>query len=158
MRIRLTHLDGKLPNLALMKLAHYHAQRGDEVWFSKRIEPSLFEPQRYDRVYGSAIFSKSADRVTEFKTRFPQAIVGGTYDTTSNHTIEDVLGIEATESVDYSIYPSFEASIGFTQRGCRLKCGFLRGAQKGRQGALGQHHRFHLAWQPLSQESAFARQ
>ena len=33
--IRLTHIDGKLPNLALMKLAHYHRQNGDEIYFSK---------------------------------------------------------------------------------------------------------------------------
>ena len=28
MRVRLTHLDGKLPNLALMKLAHWHRSLG----------------------------------------------------------------------------------------------------------------------------------
>src|ERR1700729_4591710 len=39
-------------------------------------------------------------------------------------TVEAVLGIEETAPLDYSIYPAFDASIGFTQRGCRLKCGF----------------------------------
>ena len=31
MKIRLTQLDGSLPNLALMKLAHWRRSRGDEV-------------------------------------------------------------------------------------------------------------------------------
>ena len=32
MNIRLTHIDGKLPNLTLMKLAHWHSfRRYDEV-------------------------------------------------------------------------------------------------------------------------------
>jgi hypothetical protein len=26
--------------------------------------------------------------------------------------------------LDFSIYPNFAASIGFTQRGCRFRCGF----------------------------------
>jgi ribosomal protein L37AE/L43A len=43
MRIRITHIDGKLPNLALMRLAHFHRQRGDEIYFSKSITPQLFE-------------------------------------------------------------------------------------------------------------------
>ena len=28
------------------------------------------------------------------------------------------------EAYDYSIYPEFTGSIGFTARGCRLRCGF----------------------------------
>ena len=78
MRIRLTQIDGKLPSLALKKLAHYHRARGDER-FTRRIERQRGEPT-YDRVYGSAIFSFSADRVRQFKRQFPDAIVGGTHD------------------------------------------------------------------------------
>jgi hypothetical protein len=40
-----------------------------------------------------------------------------------NRTVEDVIG-DVPEQYDYSIYPNFDGSIGFTQRGCRLKCGF----------------------------------
>lgn len=123
MQIRLTQLDGKLPNLALMKLAHYHRERGDELHFSKHIERDLFEPS-FGRVYASAIFSFSADRVAEFKRNWPEAIVGGTHNLLDNTTVEQVLGIEEHEQYDYSIYPKFDGSIGFTQRGCRLKCGF----------------------------------
>jgi hypothetical protein len=123
MRVRLTQIDGKLPNLALMKLAHWHRAHGDEVHFTKDIERSMLEPE-YDRVYGSAIFAFSADRVRQFRTEFPGAIVGGTHNTTDNTTVEQLLDVEEYEQYDYSIYPRFDASIGFTQRGCRLKCGF----------------------------------
>jgi hypothetical protein len=34
-RVRLTQLDGVLPNLALMKLAAYHKAQGDEVVLSR---------------------------------------------------------------------------------------------------------------------------
>lgn len=122
MNIRLTQIDGKLPNLALMKLSALYRDRA-KITFTKRVERDMLEPE-YDHVYGSAIFSFSADRVRRFMEQFPNAVVGGTYDIANNRTVEDYLGIEPTEAVDYSIYPNFTASIGFTQRGCRLKCGF----------------------------------
>lgn len=123
MRVRLTQIDGKLPNLALMKLAHYHRERNDEIIFSKNIERDMFEPV-FDRVYGSAIFSFSADRVAEFQRNWPDAIIGGTHNILDNTTVEQVLGVNEHEHYDYSIYEKFDGSIGFTQRGCRLKCGF----------------------------------
>jgi hypothetical protein len=121
--VRLTHIDGKLPNIALMKLARHYRDRGYELWFTKHVDRDMLEPE-YDRVYGSAIFSFSAERVKRFRQQFPGAIVGGTHNTADNTTVEQHLGIEDTEVYDYSIYPTFNASIGFTERGCRLKCGF----------------------------------
>jgi len=121
--VRLTQIDGKLPNLALMKLAKHHRDRGHEIHFTRQVERDMLEPE-YNRVYGSAIFNFSADRVARLKRAFPGAIVGGTWDTSNNVTVEAVLGDEPNECVDYSIYPGFTGSIGFTQRGCRLKCGF----------------------------------
>jgi hypothetical protein len=123
MNVRLTHIDGKLPNLALMKLAHWHRARGDEIHFTKRIQRELLEPE-CERVYGSAIFSYSADRVVDFLLEFPSAVVGGTWNILDNRTIEQEIGADEYENYDYSIYPNFDGSIGFTQRGCRLKCGF----------------------------------
>lgn len=123
MDVRLTQIDGKLPNLALMKIARHHVERGDTIHFSKQVVRDMLEPS-YGRVYGSAIFSFSADRVAQFKQEFPGAIVGGTYDISDNRTVEQELGIDDSEWMDYSIYPQFNGSIGFTQRGCRLKCGF----------------------------------
>lgn len=122
MIVRLTQIDGKLPNLALMKLAHWHRARGDEVHFSRKVHRDMLEP-RYDRVYGSAIFNYSARLLTEFQQEFPGAIVGGT-GTDSLRTVEQEIGSDTYEFYDYSPYPGFSSSIGFTQRGCRLRCGF----------------------------------
>jgi hypothetical protein len=124
MRVRLTQVDGKLPNIALMKIAHHHRKRGDEIVLTKNVRRGLSEGE-YDRVYGSAIFAYSAPRVAELRSHFPQAIVGGTWNTSDNTTVEQMLGLDGEhEELDYSIYDGFSASIGFTQRGCRLKCGF----------------------------------
>ena len=122
MAVRLTQIDGKLPNLALMKIARFHRDRGDEIVFSKQVERGMFEPD-YCAVYGSAIFAYSADRVAALKASFPDAIVGGTWKRPTTPRSRMRLGLSGGR-YDYSIYPGFTASIGFTQRGCRLKCGF----------------------------------
>ncbi len=122
MDVRLTHIDGKLPNLALMKLAHYHRQMGDSVTLARTPSPSMFEPQ-YDIIYGSAIFGWSAPVVQQLMDAFPDAIVGGT-GSDRELTVETLLGHEEYEHYDYSIYPDYPFSLGFTQRGCRLNCGF----------------------------------
>lgn len=122
-RVRLTQIDGKLPNLALMKLAHWHKINGDEVHFSRSPYRGIFEPE-YDLVYGSAIFDFSSSRVSRLMSEFPGAIVGGTWNQGNPITVEAFLGIGENEEYDYSIYPSFTGSLGFTARGCRLNCGF----------------------------------
>jgi len=120
MNVRLTQIDGSLPNLALMKLAHYHIAKGDSVHLYRSVERDLFEPE-WDVVYGSAIFKFSQIRLMRFMRQFPNAIVGGT-GTHSAQTVEELIG--DYEHFDYSIYPEVDYSIGFTQRGCRLKCKF----------------------------------
>jgi hypothetical protein len=117
--VRLTQIDGALPNLALMKLAHWHKAQGDTVHVTRSIQPELFEPA-YDRVYGSAIFQFSGDRLDRFQAQWPGAIVGGT-GTMSAAKVEDITGDH--EGVDYE-GQDVDYSIGFTQRGCRLKCKF----------------------------------
>jgi hypothetical protein len=52
LRIRITQLDGVIPNLALMKLAAFHKARGDLVHFSRSPYCSPTEPT-YDRLYRS---------------------------------------------------------------------------------------------------------
>jgi len=124
MTVRLTQLDGKLPNLALMKLSHWHKAKGDTVVFKESINRDFFEPQ-YDLVYGSAIFVETQKKAELFKKQFPGAVIGGTgYDMTLK--VEDIIGCGEYEyeNYDYSIYPRFSHSIGFTQRGCRLRCSF----------------------------------
>jgi hypothetical protein len=122
LRVRLTQIDGVLPNLALMKLSAWHKARGDEVHFSRSPYRSPTEPP-YDRVYGSAIFSYSAGRVARLKEAFPDALVGGTHDPANTVTVAGITGHNFA-GLDYTLWPDFTASLGFTQRGCRLKCGF----------------------------------
>lgn len=124
MKVRLTQIDGKLPNLALMKLAYWHKSNGDDVVFERGITKGLFEPE-YDVVYGSAIFTSSEKKIEQFRKNFPSAVIGGTgYD--MNIKVESLIGCGEYEyeNYDYDIYPEFKHSIGFTQRGCRLKCSF----------------------------------
>lgn len=120
MTVRITQLDGKLPNLALMKLSHWHKSNGDSVYFSRSANRDLFEPE-FDKVYGSSIFGWSSNARELFAREFPSAQVGGT-GTESKSTVEEITG--DYEHYDYSIYPSFPHSIGFSQRGCRLNCSF----------------------------------
>jgi len=118
--VRLTHIDGKLPNLALMKLSHWYKERGVGVTFTKSLTRELTEGD-YDSVYGSSIFQFSGERTKAFQSQFPEAIVGGT-GTPNGVNVESLTG--DYEHYDYLIYPDFKWSIGFTQRGCRLKCKF----------------------------------
>ncbi len=124
MNVRLYHLDGKLPNIALMRLAQHHRERGDRVELrrvrsAEDVQPDLFEPP--DQVYGSGIFEKTRPLAAALQAAYPEAIIGGT-GVNLGATLEE-LGIE-TLAQDYTIYAGFRPSIGFSQRGCRLRCPF----------------------------------
>ncbi|WP_287182131.1 hypothetical protein [Mesorhizobium sp.] len=119
-RIRITQLDGKLPNLALMRLSNYHKAMGDDVYWERTSRLHHDEP-RYNKVYASSIFKFTEERIDRMRQFFPDAIIGGT-GTDSPTTIEELIGDWV--GLDYSPYPGFTSSIGFTQRGCRLSCSF----------------------------------
>ena len=120
MNVRITQLDGKLPNLALMRLSRWHRERGHSVHFTRSPYRHLGE-QTYDRVYASAIFDYSKAHVERLRQEFQNAIVGGTA-SGSRVKVEDL--IEDAALPGYDDYPTFDASLGFTQRGCRLSCKF----------------------------------
>lgn len=124
MRVLLLQLDGKLPNIALMRLAAHHRGRGDDV--ELRHAPTTRSVERgfwddFDRVYASAIFERTRPVARRLREVCPGAIVGGTGIDLAT-TLEG-LGV-ATKAQDYTDYPKWKQSIGFTQRGCRLKCSF----------------------------------
>ena len=119
--VRVTQLDGKLPNLALMRLAAWHRDQGDDVRWERGVTRQSHEPE-YDVVYGSAIFSATAKAVAKLRESFPQAIVGGSGGDTALR-VENTVPSQFT-SLDYSGYPDFDASLGYAMRGCRFKCGF----------------------------------
>jgi len=119
-----------------MRLAAFHRERGDELWFSRSPYRGLDEPD-YDRVYGSAIFDFSAERVAKLRSSYPEAIVGGTWTKSDRVTVEQITGGPQDEC-DYGIDPSFTASLGFTQRGCRFNCAFCDvPAKEGKPRAAG---------------------
>ena len=43
MNVRITQIDGKLPNLALMAISAHHRHRGDSIYFTRDVERGLFE-------------------------------------------------------------------------------------------------------------------
>lgn len=125
MRVLLLQLDGKLPNLALMRLAAHYRDRGDVVTLRRcgnalSLQPRFDDPQ-WDRVYGSLIFEATRPLAEEFQRVYPGAILGGTG--WNLETSLESIGI-LSQDVDYSDYPLYRASLGFTQRGCRLSCAF----------------------------------
>ena len=95
MKVGLIQIDGKLPNLALMKLARFHKNKGDNITILD------LSTHKFDRLYGSKIF------------------MGG-----SGYDIKSILpeGIEA-QIPDYKSFKT-DYSIGFTTRGCIRDCGF----------------------------------
>jgi hypothetical protein len=109
-----------------MRLSAWHKGRGDLVEFRRAdnprlVAPQLGDPAAWDRVYGSLIFERTRPSADLVLRLYPQAILGGTgWDL--GVTLE-ALGVD-TAALDYSLYPAFSQSIGFTQRGCRLRCSF----------------------------------
>jgi hypothetical protein len=132
--VELLQIDGKIPNIALMRLAAHHKQLGDDVVYHRAdslasVHPFRFRPDA--KVYASTIFSRSAPVVKELLKGRPDAIVGGTGSDVPPLQISQLEkhGVTSLDQ-DYSIYPNFRQSIGFTQRGCRLKCSFCVVPQK----------------------------
>lgn len=118
--MRLVQIDGKLPNLAIMKLSSFHKAQGDSVAFTRHVNRELWDVQP-DKVYASSIFTFSQAHLDTFKSQWPDAVIGGTGSGNWN-TVESLIGEH--DGLDYSIYPDYPFSIGFSQRGCRLSCGF----------------------------------
>lgn len=127
MRVLLLHLDGKLPNLALMRIAAHHRALGDGVELryvknAAQLERRFGDPAAWDRVYASAIFESSRALAARVSAVYPAAAIGGTGVSVSSNLAD--VGIDELGPIDYSDYPKWKQSIGFTMRGCRLCCEF----------------------------------
>jgi hypothetical protein len=144
MQVLLLQLDGKLPNIALMRIAAHHRDRGDDVTLRRlgnfaAVHTGLFES--FDQVYASLILQRTRPLAEYVQYIYPSAIIGGTgWD--PKLRLED-FGIVTTEQ-DYSIYPRFNHSIGFTQRGCRLRCSFCVVPEK--EGAVREESTIAEIW------------
>ena len=111
MRVSLIDVDGKIPNLALMKISSYHKKMGDVVGLN------LPNP---DKVYMSIIFSKNKGKsLNSSLVEGVEYVYGGSgFDLNKSLPLE----IEFLKP-DYTLYPS-TYSQGFTTRGCIRNCYF----------------------------------
>jgi len=113
--VGLYDVDSKIPNLALMKLSAHHKSKGDSA--------ELYSPvmhQNYDKIYASTIFNYSDKSYLR-----DDMVVGGT-----GWDMKVSLPAEVEDLVpDYSLY-NYPHNLGFTMRGCRLKCKFCVVPQK----------------------------
>ncbi len=118
MKVLLIQLDGfAIPNHALQRIAAHHLALGDSVELGR----SVYVGRRFDRIYASAIFEKTLPKVAQLRQWQPQAIIGGSA-VSLDLTLADV-GI-TNDTPDYSLWPEFKPSLGYSQRGCRLSCSF----------------------------------
>lgn len=124
-QIALAHADGKLPNLALMRLATYFRGRGADVHLVRTGMRRMNLFGERPRVFGSSIFSFSSGARRLLDAEWGPIQWGGTGVNVASSLaeIDPAANWDAMEP-DYSLYPWFPFSIGFSQRGCRLRCGF----------------------------------
>jgi len=138
--IGLIDVDGKLPNLALMKISNYYKSLGEQVEF---VRPDA-EKCSYERIFASAIFTKSEERCKQLQEKYEDRIeIGGTgwdiekrmpreiemmkpdYDL---YTVELIYpkigGIMTRERRRQKARQIVNSSMGFTSRGCIRNCSF----------------------------------
>jgi len=108
MQVGLVDIDGKMPNLVLMKLSAWHKLQGDDV----ELTTPVFAPI-YDRVYASQVFTWSLTPSME------GVQIGGTGVDLKTTLPDDVEAM----CPDYSLY-KMDYSMGFLTRGCIRKCPF----------------------------------
>lgn len=138
MRIGLVDYDGRLTNLALMKLSAFHKAQGHEVVLNP------VSPVGLDKTFVSLIFSKSREKALATYGDFPDVDFGGT-----GYSITKILpaAIEGMRP-DYDLYKTSDvfnrisgrigkkeniwkkaeeivnAGVGFLSRGCPRSCKF----------------------------------
>lgn len=113
MEIGLVDIDGKgkIPNLALAKIARYHKQKGDNVEWAWALK-------HYDVIYMSKVFNYTDDNLVAWNA--DKIVKGGT-----GYDIKSTLPTEIDRlQPDYSIYPLVDkkTAYGFLTRGCPNKC------------------------------------
>jgi hypothetical protein len=152
--VRLTQIDGTIPNLALMRLAAWHRAQGDRVvWNHGRpVAPARIRPsearKRKARPRGQWPFRSDAaiDYSPEMgEPKYDVVYASAIFETSEDrvrdfrrHWPEAIVGGSGGDSTlrvedivptqfvsyDYEGYPEFRASIGYAMRGCRYACSF----------------------------------
>jgi len=134
MKVLLVHVDGKFPNLALMKLSSYHKSERDQVlllrlrevfWkgFTKGFLKSDVKPEtlKVDKAYISCVYEKNRTRAFEVKNMLESmdvdVEVGGVGVDLKAKLPDDVEFVMP----DYDLYKT-DYSLGYTTRGCFRSC------------------------------------
>ena len=146
-RIGLIDFDGRVPNLALMKLSSFYKAQGVAVSLND------FKPGEVDRVFCSVIFSKNRAKAERLAGIFPRIDFGGTGWSLAKtlpaeveacrpdfdlYQTKDILprlnGIMKAVTKEKKCQTLLDAGIGFTTRGCVRTCEFCAVPKK--EGAL----------------------
>jgi hypothetical protein len=121
-----------------MRAAAHHRGLGDDVQvrFGGNSERTFWDHE-WDRVYASAIFRASIPAAEHVRRVSPSCRIGGTgvdparpgelvpLSSVVSSTVTNLGDCQITDGpLDYTDYPRYRHSIGFTQRGCRLGCEF----------------------------------
>jgi len=134
MKVLLVHVDGKFPNLALMKLSSYHKSEKDQVsflridevfWggFAKGFFKSGVKPEtlKIDKAYISCIYGQNRAKAFEIKNMLNSmdvdVEVGGIGVDLKAKLPDDIEFI----TPDYDLY-NIDYSLGYTTRGCFRRC------------------------------------
>ncbi|MBI2061020.1 MAG: hypothetical protein HYT87_14735 [Nitrospirae bacterium] len=112
MIVNLVQVDGKLPNLALMKLSAWHKSRGDGV--------RLNSMGRADRTYVSSVFSWSEAKRRRWTALYPDAITGGSGFDPAVRLPEEIQWMKP----DFDLFPEYPACVVYSYERCPRKCGF----------------------------------
>lgn len=139
--IGLIDVDGKLPNLALMKISSYYKEMGEQVEFV-RADASK---NAYEKIYASALFTRSEEKCRQLKEYYGERIeIGGTgsgdivkrlpeeiermrpdYNLYTAEIIYSKLGGIMTRATKMKKAKQIvEAGMGFSSRGCIRNCPF----------------------------------
>jgi hypothetical protein len=139
-KIGICQVDGKWPNLALAKIAAWHRAQGDDV--------EHFMPlATYDRVYASKVFTDTPEN--PYVANNPDVWIGGT-----GYSIGSSLSAEKEAMrPDFSLWPSWHKSMGFTTRGCPRHCPFCVVPEK--EGKIHVVAEFGDVWDGKSSEVVF---
>ncbi|QUI24892.1 radical SAM protein [Vallitalea pronyensis] len=136
MKIGLIDYDGKIPNLALMKLSTYYKQQGHEVYLN------IFD-RHVDKVFCSVLFTWNRRRAERLKDVYKDITFGGTgwdiktvlpqemehckpdYDLyTADFLYSRIRGVMKKRSKHKKAEQLANMGVGFTSRGCIRKCEF----------------------------------
>ena len=112
MNVKLIQIDGKLPNLALMKISAWHKQLGDTVGFD------VNDP---DKVYISCIFEWNRPLALGIAKMFDCPVEIGGYGVNTKKLPKEIEHVMP----DYALY-NIDYSVGYLTRGCIRKCPFCK--------------------------------